>query len=241
VTFEGLRDFLRESGLNLTATLTAAEYNALVSDAWQSEAVLPGCRGVVVVGNAGRALWSTFQSSPQAKLAQDPLDHYTAHALREAAKRADGNAAIATYVEQRDGAYLPLIQIAKRAGFGSPGRLGILLHPEYGPWISIRGLLFLQQDVPPAGPLDSFAPCAGCPAPCARACHGQVIGPETVDSRRCFRTKILNSACRRACDARTACVVGPEHAFSDEQIAHHTRIRWRASILPHVIDVLLRP
>ena len=32
-------------------------------------------------------------------------------------------------------------------------------------------------------------------------------------------------ACATRCDARSACVVGPEHAYSAEQTAHHSRIR----------------
>ena len=115
-----------------------------------------------------------------------------------------------------------------------------MLHPVYGPWISIRGVLYLDQDVPFAEP-EPFEPCVGCPAPGARACHGGVVGPESVDQRGCYRTKILKAACRTACDARSACVVGPEHAFTREQIAHHSRIRWRPATIRHAASVLLRP
>ena len=59
--------------------------------------------------------------------------------------------------------------------------------------------------------------------------------------RGCFRTRILDRGCRLACDARRACVVGPEHAYSVEQEAHHSRIRWGPAVLRRAAGVLLRP
>jgi hypothetical protein len=148
--------------------------------------------------------------------------------------------AFVLYTEKRQDRYLPLVAVARRAGFGSPGRIGVLLHPVFGPWISIRGVLFLPDEVPlrEAPPFD---PCTGCPAPCAGACHGAAVSEGGLDVIRCFRTKILKSPCRAACDARSACVVGPEHAFPPEQIAHHSRIRWRPGTIRRAAGLLLRP
>ncbi len=240
VSLDGVRRALDAAGLNLTATLPRGEYDALVPAAWQSRQVAPTCRGILVVGNGGRVLWERFRASPEATLAEDPLDRYTRRVMREAAAGAAGPAPIALYTEQRDSTYLSLVALARRAGFGTPGRVGVLIHPEFGPWIAIRGVIYLPEEVPFSEPA-AFEPCTGCPAPCAVACHGSVIGPETVDVRGCFRTKILNRACRTACDARRACVVGPEHAYSREQEAHHSRIRGRPSTLRRAAGVLLRP
>jgi hypothetical protein len=52
-----------------------------------------------------------------------------------------------------------------------------------------------------------------------------VIGPRGVDSAACYQVRLTNPDCALRCDARSACVVGPEHAFSAEQVAHHSRIR----------------
>ena len=239
MSLEAVRQALDSAGLNLTGGLSPDVYDALVDTPWQLERVAPECRGVLVVGNGGRALWPRFRASPEAALAKNPLDIYTRRALAEAAARADGPAPFALYTEQREDGYLPLVALARQAGFGTPGRVGVLIHPEFGPWIAIRGLLYLPGEVPASGPA-AFDPCTGCPAPCERACRGSVVGAGGVDVRGCFRTRILDPGCRTACDARRACVVGPEHAYSPEQEAHHARIRWRPAVLRRAAGVLLR-
>jgi hypothetical protein len=238
VSLEAACAGLARAGLNLVGTLTPDEYDRLVPEVWSLARVAPASQGVLVVGNAGRALWPLFRASPEARLRRDPLDRYTERVLREVAGMLPQPASVALYRERRDQQYLPLVRLAERAGFGSPGRVGVLLHPVYGPWISIRGVLFAGFRVPFRKP-EPFDPCTGCPAPCAVVCHGQVIGPRGVDVEGCFRTKLLERACRAACDARSACVLGPEHAFAPEQIAHHSRIRWRPSTLRRAAATLL--
>jgi hypothetical protein len=239
VTLEALCAALGDAGLNLTGTLPPDEYDRSVSEAWQTRAVAPDCRGVVVVGNAGHALWPRFLASPESRLRKNPLDRYTERVLRELSLGLAPPASYALYTEKREERYLPLVALAERAGFGRPGRVGLLLHPSYGPWISIRGLLYVGFEVPLHEPA-AFEPCTGCPAPCETACHGSVISSEGFDGAACFRTKVTTRACRAACDARAACVIGPEHAFSAEQVAHHSRIRWRPAVLKHAARVLIQ-
>jgi hypothetical protein len=224
VSLEHALAALADAGLGLTRGLAIETYDALVPPPWRSAGLAPGARGALVVGNAGRALWERFQASPERALVDDPLDAYTRRALAEAARLAPAPAAIAFYSDRRDGQYLPLVALARRAGFGSPSRIGVLIHPVYGPWIALRAVLLVGASLESGAPLD-FEPCRGCPAPCASACHGGVIAADGVDRAGCYRARLTLPACAEACDARSACVVGPEHAYSREQIAHHSRIR----------------
>jgi hypothetical protein len=236
---EGIREALDDAGFNLTGPLLADEYDRLAPPAWQLDAICPGARGVLVVGNGGTALWPRFTSSPEARLRRDPLDRYTARVFREIAGRIPRPSAFALYTERRQDVFLPIVSLAQRVGFGSPGRIGLLLHPKFGPWTSLRGVFFLPEEVSWTEP-EPFDPCNGCPAPCQEACHGGVVSEQGVDLRGCVRTKILNRACRAACDARSACVVGPEHAFPPDQIAHHSRIRWRPRTIARAATMLLK-
>ena len=237
MTLDALRSSLAAAGLNLTGSLPVEEYDQLVPEPWRSQNVYPPCKGVLIVGNGGRVLWPVFKASPEAQRRKNPLDRYTRHVLRESSAAMRPQAHAVLYTDKREDAYLPLVALARRAGFGVPGRVGVLLHPHYGPWISIRAALLLGQAVAfeESAPFD---PCTGCPAPCESACHGQVVSSQGVDTVGCFRTKLLKRACRAACDARSACVAGPEHAFTPEQIAHHSRIRWRPSTIRHALRVL---
>jgi len=215
---------LARAGLALSGVLSIADYDSLVPEAWRSDALAPGARSAIVVGNAGRALWDRFLAAPEFAREPDPLDAYTRRVLDEAVRLTTPRAAVGFYADQRQGQYLPLVKLAQRAGFGTPGRVGVLIHPVYGPWISIRAVLLAHESLAAAQPA-SFEPCSGCPAPCAAACHGQVVGARGVDVAGCYHVRLTNPACALACDARSACVVGPEHAYSRAQIAHHSKIR----------------
>ena len=234
-----LRRALVRSGLNLALPLPAADYDRSVSADWQTARVAPEVRSILVVGNGGRGFWECFRRSPEASLQRDPLDTYTERVLHEVAASQDPPARIALYTDRRGGTYLPMVALGRRAGFGSPGRVGVLIHPEYGPWLALRGLLYLGDNLPYAEPAP-FDPCTGCPAPCETACRGGVVGAAGVDTDGCFRTKLLDSTCRSRCDARSACVVAPEHAYSPDQMAYHQRIRWRPSTLRHATRVLVK-
>jgi hypothetical protein len=238
VNLASLRAALAEAGFNLTGTLSVEAYDARVPEAWRAVEVSPDCRGIVVVGNGGRELWPRFEAAPEAKLRSNPLDRYTARVLRDVAASCDPPARFALYTERRREQYLPLIALAERAGFGVPGRIALLLHPEYGPWVSIRGILYLGVEVPFREP-EAFDPCTGCPAPCASACHGGVIGDAAVDFVGCFRTRIIHPDCRSACAARSACVLGREHAYTTRQTAHHARIPWRPAVVQRAAGVLI--
>jgi hypothetical protein len=215
---------LADAGLGLTGTLPIELYDSLVPNPWRAAQLSPLARGALVVGNAGRVLWERFVASPERALEHDPLDAYTRRVLGEAARLSNPPAAIGFYADRRESVYLPLVALARRAGFGSPGRVGVLIHPEYGPWIGVRAVLLLAEDVHFREPR-AYAACDGCPAPCVAACHGAVVGPSGVDAAACYQVRLTLPACADRCDARSACIVGPEHAYSVEQTAHHSRIR----------------
>ncbi len=215
---------LEACGLDLAAAIDRDAYDACVAPAWRCARVRPDSRSVLIVGNAGRAFWSHLARAPEAQDPEHPVDRYTRRVLAQAVQRWEPAAAIAHYWDQREGEFLPLVGLAERAGLGRRGRIGILIHPRYGPWVSLRAALFLAEEVARAGALPP-APCEGCPAPCQLACHGTAVGPSGLDLGRCAAAKRSEPACRAGCDARLACVIGREHAFSSEQIVHHSRPR----------------
>jgi len=216
-----VRAHLAEAGFSIAAPISVEAYDRLVPASWRAEGILQDAQSVLVVANAGRGLWHCFQRAPEFALETDPLDTYTRRCLRDAS---EPDAAFALYNDKRHDSYLPLVALAREAGLGSPGRIGVLLHPVYGPWISFRGVVFVRERILAEHP-KPFDPCTGCPAPCASACHGNVVRPEGLNAEGCYNSRLTLEACALRCDARRACVVGPEYAFSPEQEAHHARIR----------------
>ncbi|MBW2280666.1 MAG: hypothetical protein JRG76_06665 [Deltaproteobacteria bacterium] len=228
------RAALERAGFNLTAPLSAREYDAIVAPEWRSGDLRRDCRSVLIVANGGGALWDCFQRAPEWKERRDPLDRYTSRVLREC-----GATHFASYRDRRRGRMLPLVALAECAGLGSPGRLGLLLHPVYGPWMSLRAVVYSSEEVV-LDPAPVFNPCTGCAAPCVSACRGGALDGDGFDGSRCFRTKLLDAGCRTACDARAACVLAPEHAFPADQVAHHSRIGWTPGLALHALRVMAR-
>jgi hypothetical protein len=219
-----LRARLDAAGLGAGGVLDVARYDALVPPAWRAERVLLGARSVVVVASGGRAFWEAFCASPEASRGPHPVDAFARRVLGETveALEAASHAARALhYDERRGGEFADFVALGRAAGLGAPSRLGLLLHPIYGPWLSIRAVLLTALDLDESPALTGFDPCQGCPAPCATACHGAAVPPTGFDAAGCAATRRSEPACALRCDARRACVVGRAHAYAPEQEAHH--------------------
>ena len=215
---------LDAAGLNARGALSAAGYDAIVPAAWRTGLLLPEARTALVVGSGGRALWNALRAVPEFDAQSDPVDTYTARVMDAIAEdlTGGGHPSRAVYPsEQRGGAWADFVALGREAGLGVPSRLGLLLHPVYGPWLSIRAVLLTVIDFPRGASLGGFDPCATCAAPCAEACPGGAIWPEGISARLCYETQRTHPACALRCDARHACVVGPEHAYAAEAEAHH--------------------
>lgn len=214
---------LESGGLNLSGVLSGPGYDERVPPGWTRCELLPQARAVLVLASGGRALWSAFCSAPEAGLSRDPLDRYTRRLVEEAAARLPGASRAVFSFEAREGRFADFVALARAAGLGSPSRLGLLLHPRYGPWMSIRAALLTEVELPetPADP--GFDPCTGCPAPCAAACPASAPTPGGFDLAACTATRSSERDCALRCAARRGCRVGPEHAYAPEAEAFHFR------------------
>ena len=211
-------------GLNLHGALSTARYDALVPGAWRTSALLPDARTALVVASGGRALWTALRGAPEFDAGSDPVDTYTARVVGALARDLSGagHPSRALYpLEQRGGAWADFVALAREAGLGASSRLGMLIHPIYGPWLSIRSVLLTTLECPSGAPIIGFDPCSECAAPCAEACPGDAVWPEGISARVCYETQRTEPACALRCNARHACVVGPEHAYVAEAEAHH--------------------
>ena len=227
-----LRVRLREVGFDLFALVPAAHYDAIVPESWRTLCVARGASSVAVVGCGGRRFWDIAVASPEWRDGvPHPLDRYARRVLTQAV--GDGSR-VALYSDTRADQYLPMIALARAGGLGEPGRIGLLLNREFGPWMALRGVLYLDtmstdtesdRVYIPSGriPDRDLSPCVNCTAPCQTACHGNAVSTEGLDLERCSEARQSYSACRARCDARAACVIGTEHAYSREQLSYHAR------------------
>jgi len=72
---------------------------------------------------------------------------------------------------------------AHLAGLGVIGKNNLLVTPEFGTRVRLRGI-FIEAELEPTGPLD-FDPCNGCDRPCHRACPRDVFRSGAFDRAIC--------------------------------------------------------
>jgi epoxyqueuosine reductase QueG len=210
----GLAPALADAGINVAGVLAVADYDARVPEGWRSQRLLPSARAVVVLGSGGTAFFRAYRIS-----GETGCDAFLVRVVEDAARR-EGRARAGYYFEERGG-FADFVELARVAGIGSPSRLGLLLHREYGPWLAIRAVLLVARGLDPTRPDPAWDPCDGCPAPCASACLGDALVKRGFDLDRCTATTRREAACRVGCAARRACVVGTGHRYDADAEAHH--------------------
>ncbi len=222
----GLDPAVARAGLGLAGVLSPQDYDARVAAPWRTPTLLAGARCIVVLATGGSAFFRGCMAAPEAATEPDPLDAVLARVVRAAVayeQAAGYDAASGLYFERREGHFVDLVSLGQAAGLGAPSRLGILLHREYGPWMSIRAVLASSRPLAASDPDCGFSPCAGCAAPCVAACPGAAVGDRAFDFEACFETSARVPACGVGCAARRACVVGPAHAYDGDAEAWHRR------------------
>lgn len=196
-----------------------------IADGRPYEHLLPGARSAVVFASGGPAIWQCIRATDA-----DPIDDLVRRTL----------ASLPVHPGQRwircanDDEPVDFMTLAVAAGLGHRSRLGLLVHPTYGPWLGLRALCLTTETLEVHGPLDTDSPCVGCAAPCASACPASAIGPDTLRLDACLDWQAREDSCHGGCLARSACVVGPEHAYSAAQHRYHHHPPSRADVLAHL-------
>ncbi len=213
---------LRGSGLNLVGCVPTAAARDTVFPGRTCPAPAGGT--VIVCGSGGRAHWDAL--TPEELAREHPIFHAGQAAVGAALALLDRTARLAG---PEDIAPFDLRALARRAGWGvvSP-YLQLLIHPEYGPWVSIRSLVFTSLALPATGPVEGFDPCGPCPRPCLDACPaGAYSRDHDWDFELCaahrLRERDVPQHCADQCHSRLACPIGSQHAYGPDEHRHRHR------------------
>ncbi len=216
---DGLRARLAEVGLDLIGVTSTATYDAIVPAAHRLARIAPGMRSAIVIGNGGRAFWDAFQRAAPAGL--DPLDAFTRTVVRAATDPLPAGARV-VYPFDHPGTPVSFVHLAECAGLGRRSLLGVLVHPEYGPWMALRAALLVPEALTPS-PVPAFDPCPSCvERPCIAACPAGAVGATGWDVPRCMTHRLaVVDDCADQCHARVDCVYGRAHRYPPEAMAFH--------------------
>lgn len=217
-------------GFNLVGFVASTPFDACQPPGRRAADLSDGCGTIFLVGSGGGASWEHMRGvgieMGEPRPGHHPINEYSAHAARTLTDSLHAKGIHARVTFPDDSPALNFMQLAELAGWGTISPvLGILLHPEFGPWVSIRAALLI--DGQPFGDIGEeehqpFQPCLSCQKPCVSACPASVFdGMGSVQLEVCANHRNVGN-CRHGCDARRACPVGATSRYgSDEERFRH--------------------
>ena len=79
------------------------------------------------------------------------------------------------------------------AGLGVVGKNNLLVTPEFGSDLRLRGI-FMEADLEATGPIEDFDPCNGCDMPCHKACPRGAFASGSYNQSQCKQEMDQNDA-----------------------------------------------
>lgn len=207
--------FLDAAGLNRQHVFDLA---TLPDDVRATLGDTAGYRQLILIGHGGRRLWECVQASGIG--GAHPIDDYCVQTVqRWFAEQMPGTRYRIVYPGQ---APVGLQALGRLAGWhhASPFMVGI--DGEWGSWYAYRAVVLAESRFSPFFPADRSIPCVDCPdQPCIAACPADAMAGGQFSLTRCAGYRLqADSACAYGCLARSACPVGAEHRYADDQMRH---------------------
>ena len=181
------------------------------------EPELAGVGTVVLVGNAGGAMWEVF--APHIDGGKNPLDRWTKRVIDPIAERFGARA-----IYPFDLDVPPFQRWALRAESVYASPLGILIHPEYGLWHAYRAALLFAERLELPERLSAPSPCDSCAEkPCLCACPVGAFSGSAYDVAACAAhiEKPQANCTTAGCHARNACPIGQVWRYAEPQTRFH--------------------
>lgn len=208
-------DFLDSAGLNRQHVFNLA---GLPDNIRATLGDTAGYRQLILIGHGGRRLWECVQAGGIG--GEHPIDDYCVRTVsRWFAETMPGIRFAILYPGE---APVGLQALGKLAGWhqASPFMLGI--DGEWGTWYAYRAVVLADSRFLPFSGADRSFPCTNCAdQPCITACPGDAMAGGRFSLTRCADYRLrAGSACAYGCLARSACPVGAEHRYADDQMRH---------------------
>jgi hypothetical protein len=173
---------------------------------------------VLMVGNAGPAMWQRFAG--QRFDGRSSLDDWTRDVLTAVAERFGARA-----VYPFDRPFLPFQTWSMRAEPCHISPIRMLIHPTFGLWHAWRGALLFAGEIAWPEPVRAPSPCDSCrDRPCLSACPVAAFATSGYDVPRChahLAAPAGEDCMELGCRARRACPVGSGWRYVPAQARFH--------------------
>lgn len=215
-----MRERLDGQGINLWGIARIEDFDGWQSRSARLSACSSTCRSAIVIGTGGRRFWDYLiqQQGDPGKGPANPMDRFSESAVHREVEMLAREGVRAQALFPFAKRPVDFLRLAELAGIGKLSPVvPFLLHPRYGPWISLRGAILLEEELAPSSELDDFHPCHYCHAPCLDACPVDTYGPGGRASlQRCGQHR-HEGGCEGGCEVRRACPVGSAERYGPEE------------------------
>ncbi|MDY0882926.1 ferredoxin [Dongia soli] len=189
----------------------------------------PTARQLVLVGNAGSAIWPALADFIKANpREQHPLDRWTQRVVSQLAR----DLTVTDLYPFGGPPWWPFQRWAQRAEPVAPSPIAILIHPVFGLWHAYRAALLLDEPVSLPPRLEAESPCATCiDRPCLSTCPVGAFDGRSYDVLRCAEHVDSEDGkpCRDfSCLARLACPAGTGWRYETAHALFHMNAFLRA-------------
>ncbi len=212
------------AGLNLIGLVDRQRFDASEPKERRIASIAADCGTVVVLGSAGCAPSGQPCGWLSASAGEVPSPHASDRIVE--VLRSEGVACRSVRFD--GGSRLNSAKLGEAAGFGTVSPVsGLLLHPEFGPWLRVRAAVLCAGSpfgvVGDASISDRFQPCCACERPCLAACPASVHDVAGAHDLAACASHRHEGGCADGCASRAACPVGSAHRDRDGQQTHsHT-------------------
>lgn len=175
-------------------------------------------RQLILIGHGGKALWECVKTA--GNVGADPIDEYSVGAIERCfAEHLPGNRYRIVFPGEQP---IALQQLGKLAGWHHATPFMVGIDPEWGSWYAYRAVVLADTHFCPFLAVDRNRACDSCQTrPCVSACPAGAMNDGGFALEKCIAyRKRDDSSCQHTCLARTACPVGNEHRYDDEQMRH---------------------
>lgn len=229
--YKRLENLFYNLGFNLICRIRASEYDRQAPLNRRVSNLMPNAKSIILVGFSGRGFWETLREflkgNPEFRdTREDWIDEYTLLQFTTTSRILEEEKVTYTmsFPFGSAGFALDFSKLGELGGVGVKSLMGILIHPEYGLWVSLRGAIVTDLEFTHYDKLlSAFNPCPHCSKPCISACPATTVSENGWDYVACMKFRLNDNTCRDNCASRRACPYGREHQYSEEQLAHHHR------------------
>lgn len=214
---------ISESGLNVAGIADPLAWDAQMPPARRTEVLFPGTQSILVIGS-GAALWDAFiedlrKEPKHLTRERHPLDAFVRRTVESADSMLGAVPRRWFFAGTEANIHLNFQVLAELAGLGHRSRMGLLLHPQLGPWMGLRAACFIHVPLQMSRlPAKDF--CSECEGFCEKACPGQAFEKGSWKVDLCSDYRALKEGCV-TCASRQACPVGASHRYSEDALRYH--------------------